>query len=262
MYLTSFCYEQRCLESANKNLTDANRFLWRPGPYIWPLEKMLLGNSTLRYHYRQQAKLEVHDACKYHLGFPRILICSYSFDYIFITYTFEIDIGAAMHLSSNGNPALLLLKRFGVVEQHHKGILSHKLIQGTIFIFEMIDIAYITILVFISLFYILLTFANTAARNRTVSPELLHSEIVLSPLCNPSIVHTSKLPDLVVDTLTSLGIPEVVKSNTQRYPFLFPAIVTSRSESGTTITRTANDADSLLWKSGIAVEMKKLCPHK
>ena len=129
---------------------------------------------------------------------------------------------------------------------------------------EMLHITNVTALLvlFILPFYILLTFANIAARNRTVSSELLYSEIVLSPLCNPSIVHISKLPDLMVDTLMSLGIPEVAKSNTHRYPFLFP-VVTSSSDLGTTINGTT-DTDSLfLQKSaGDAIEMKRRCPPK
>ena len=55
-----------------------------------------------------------------------------------------------MHLSSNGNPALLLLKRFGVVEQHPRGVLSSKLIQGPKFV----GIYTIDSTIFISLFHL------------------------------------------------------------------------------------------------------------
>ena len=104
--------------------------------------------------------------------------------------SFLIHVLNAFSQSSNGDPAVLLMKRFGVIEQSHKNAIPA-------------DIVY-------------------AARNKTVTPLLLYKELVLQPVCNAKIHHLSELSSPSIERLMNT-VPGVIKNNPQRYPFLFPA---------------------------------------
>ncbi|KAG1678993.1 hypothetical protein FOA52_013057 [Chlamydomonas sp. UWO 241] len=67
-------------------------FLYRPGPWLWPLRSFLAANSTLRNHNPENAHGGV--ACDFHLG-----MC------------------ASVHLSSCAEPGKWLFKQFGTIEQ-------------------------------------------------------------------------------------------------------------------------------------------------
>ena len=81
------------------------------------------------------------------------------------------------------------MKRFGVIEQSHKNAIPAAIVN--------------------------------AAKNRSLTPTLLYEELVLQPICNQKIDHISILSSRSIDLLMD-AIPEVIKNNPLRYPFLFP----------------------------------------
>ena len=97
--------DMRCLQSSvfSGNLSfEMSGFLWRPGPYLWPLSEFLEAGTTNRN--KRDGK---HGECRYHM-----------------------DYGAAVHLSSLADPAMAWFKRFGVIEDNPKGIFINALIDA------------------------------------------------------------------------------------------------------------------------------------
>lgn len=95
MYWLQRTFDMGCMKSADKADTAAvsselNTYLWRLGPYVWPLSSMLQAVSSLRRNYT------VH-ACIHHMGY-----------------------GAGVHLSSFTDPAEHFLKACGTIENYHK----------------------------------------------------------------------------------------------------------------------------------------------
>ena len=84
---------------------------------------------------------------------------------------------------------MLLMKRFGVIEQSHKNAIPAELVH--------------------------------AAKNKSVTPSLLYEQLVLQPMCNQRIDHISVLSSQSIELLMKT-VPEVIKNNPLRYPFLFP----------------------------------------
>ena len=72
--------------------------LWRPGPVVWPLSKMLAAKTTLR---------DEPFNCEHHMG-----------------------LGAASHMSSVAEPAEFWLKRGGVNEQDFRGAIAAAIVEA------------------------------------------------------------------------------------------------------------------------------------
>lgn len=89
---------------------DANevlsRFLWRPGPYLWPLATILATGSTMQEKTFVRGQLDSRLYCQHHMG-----------------------IGAAVHMSSVLDPVEVWLKQCGVIELDCQGALSPAFIQ-------------------------------------------------------------------------------------------------------------------------------------
>jgi len=80
---------------------SVKHYLWRPAPWVWPLQTILQEENTLR-HY----KTDGHE-CKTHMG-----------------------LGAASHMSSGAEPVEYWHKRGGVNEQSFKGAVSNELVEA------------------------------------------------------------------------------------------------------------------------------------
>lgn len=89
------------------DLSPLKSFLWRPGPYLWPLQEMLKRQNTLRLRtYVLESSVGSRSfECVHHLG-----------------------LGSAVHMSSTADPGIYWFKRFGVVEQSHVGAVSDALL--------------------------------------------------------------------------------------------------------------------------------------
>ena len=83
-----------CVSSTDKAdaglSNELNSYLWRLGPYVWPLSSMQRAVSTLRRNYTALA-------CQHHMGY-----------------------GAGVHLSSFTDPAEHFLKACGTIENYHQ----------------------------------------------------------------------------------------------------------------------------------------------
>lgn len=92
-------HDMGCLRGGNANSgnEELKNYLWRPGPFVWPLSSMLSLGSTGRLHVGS----ELEGFCEYHTG-----------------------LGSAVHMSSVAEPGEYLLKRCGVIEQDYHGALS------------------------------------------------------------------------------------------------------------------------------------------
>ena len=92
--------DMRCLhdkESSSNPLLKS--YLWRPGPYVWPLHMMLSTKSTLRGNFEKDFQ------CIHHMG-----------------------LSAAVHMSSISDPVESWMKRCGVIEQTCDNALTDKLV--------------------------------------------------------------------------------------------------------------------------------------
>ena len=87
-------------DSANIATAELVHYLWRPGPWAWPLSEMLVRSSTLRSVFPGRGRPE----CQHHMGVP-----------------------SAVHLSSLDDPGMTWFKRFGVIEETPMGLLPSSL---------------------------------------------------------------------------------------------------------------------------------------
>jgi len=93
LYWLQRTFDMGCIRPADKAdaavASELNGFLWRLGPYVWPLDSMLRAVSNLRRNYTALA-------CTHHMGY-----------------------GAAVHLSSFTDPAEHFMKACGTIENYH-----------------------------------------------------------------------------------------------------------------------------------------------
>lgn len=161
-------YDLTCMNGGNVNVHTAElkSFQWRPGPFAWPLASMLAAGSTGRLHEGK----ELQNFCQYHMG-----------------------LGSAVHMSSVAEPVEYLMKRCGVIEQHHHGALPTKIVE--------------------------------AGKKRRVTAKLLASTLV-TPWCSQQhpMRHVSSLRNAEARDLAIGSIPWVVLYNPRSFPFLVPAI--------------------------------------
>ena len=96
----------QCFEGADEEDRQAQvylkKYLWKPGPYLWPLNIVLDHQYTMRYNYTSHF-------CEHHMG-----------------------LGAATHLSSTSDPVEYWLKACGTVENKYNcySSVSHELVQA------------------------------------------------------------------------------------------------------------------------------------
>jgi hypothetical protein len=91
-----------CLGESSPKEEALAHFLWRPGPWLWPLSEMLKRKSTLRGVFPSKG-----EECRHHLGVP-----------------------SAMHLSSVDDPGAAWFKRFGVIEETTHNVLSEAFVNS------------------------------------------------------------------------------------------------------------------------------------
>ena len=91
-----------CLGNVGEKENELAHYLWRPGPWLWPLEEMLRRGSTLRHVFPSKG-----DECQHHMGIP-----------------------SAFHLSAVDDPAAAWFKHFGVIEESTAHVLSDSFVKA------------------------------------------------------------------------------------------------------------------------------------
>ena len=125
----------------------------------------------------------------------------------------HLGLGAAVHLSSPGEPALSLFKHYGVIESTAKSAISPTLFR--------------------------------ALKQGNVNPSVLFKEVV-HPWCRRknAAKHVHLLSQHEQDIILR-SIPGVVKANPGRYPFLYPAFPhTNRNSGGRSSSGSTNSSSS------------------